>query len=314
MPKTAANFTYAPADFIPFRDKKVIERIRRIKREDITKHRNPDFKITVMPGEDIEFLWISDMFYRIKTAMEAGEKLVMITPNPWPRYARLAYLINKFKINCRNLYTFNMDEYASDDGRIAPETWEFGFMHAFKKYFWSEIDTKLRPPERNMQGPSDKNIKVYGKMLADLGGADICYSGPGWAGHLAFIDPGAPEFAGTLEEWKQMGPRVCTLHPLTIAQNSLHGSFGMSGDLAAVPPKAATIGPAEVIAAKHRIDIHAITVDGSFASWQRFTTRLALHGPVTPLVPQSILQTLRTDVWVSEALAVNIEPRWDKGY
>lgn len=314
MPKTAANFTYAPADFIPFRDKKVIERIRRIKREDITKHRNPDFKITVMPGEDIEFLWITDMFHRIKTAMEAGEKLVMITPNPWPRYARLAYLINKFKINCRNLYTFNMDEYASDDGRIAPETWEFGFMHAFKKYFWSEIDAKLRPPERNMQGPSDKNIKVYGKMLADLGGADICYSGPGWAGHLAFIDPGAPEFAGTLEEWKQMGPRVCTLHPLTIAQNSLHGSFGMSGDLAAVPPKAATIGPAEVIAAKHRIDIHAITVDGSFASWQRFTTRLALHGPVTPLVPQSILQTLRTDVWVSEALAVNIEPRWDKGY
>lgn len=314
MPKTAANFTYAPADFIPFRDKKVIERIRRIKREDITKHRNPDFKITVMPGEDIEFLWITDMFYRIKTAMETGEKLVMITPNPWPRYARLAYLINKFKINCRNLYTFNMDEYASDDGRIAPETWELGFMHAFKKYFWSEIDAKLRPPERNMQGPSDKNIKVYGKMLADLGGADICYSGPGWAGHLAFIDPGAPEFAGTLEEWKQMGPRVCTLHPLTIAQNSLHGSFGMSGDLAAVPPKAATIGPAEVIAAKHRIDIHAITVDGSFASWQRFTTRLALHGPVTPLVPQSILQTLRTDVWVSEALAVNIEPRWDKGY
>lgn len=314
MPKTAANFTYAPADFIPFRDKKVIERIRRIKREDITKHRNPDFKITVMPGEDIEFLWITDMFHRIKTAMEAGEKLVMITPNPWPRYARLAYLINKFKINCSNLYTFNMDEYASDDGRIAPETWEFGFMHAFKKYFWSEIDAKLRPPERNMQGPSDKNIKVYGKMLAALGGADICYSGPGWAGHLAFIDPGAPEFAGTLEEWKQMGPRVCTLHPLTIAQNSLHGSFGMSGDLAAVPPKAATIGPAEVIAAKHRIDIHAITVDGSFASWQRFTTRLALHGPVTPLVPQSILQTLRTDVWVSEALAVNIEPRWDKGY
>ncbi len=314
MPKTAAKFTYAPADFIPFRDQKVLARIRAIKREAIARHRNPDFKITVMPGEDIEFLWIADMFHRIKTAMEAGEKLVMITPNPWPRYARLAYLINKFQIDCRRLYTFNMDEYASDDGRIAPETWELGFMHAFKKYFWSQIDARLRPPERNVQGPSDKNIKVYGKMLADLGGADICYSGPGWAGHLAFIDPGAPEFAGTLEEWKQMGPRVCTLHPLTIAQNSLHGSFGMSGDLAAVPPKAATIGPAEVIAARHRIDIHAITVDGSFASWQRFTTRLALHGPVTPLVPQSILQTLRTDVWVSESLAANIEPRWDKGY
>jgi len=315
MKKKSSEFSYAPAEFIPFRDLAVIERVRKIKKEDITKHWNPDFKITVLPGEDIEFLWISDMFHRIKTAMDAGRSLVMITPNPWPRYVRLAHLINKFGVNCRRLHTFNMDEYANEKGEIAPESWEFGFMHAFKKYFWSKIDPKLRPSEKNVHGPSDKNIKVYGKMLADLGGADICYSGPGWAGHLAFIDPGAPEFAAaTLDEWKQMGPRVCTLHPLTIAQNSLHGSFGSSGDLCAVPPKAATIGPAEVIAAKHRIDTHAIGIGGTFTSWQRFTTRLVLHGPVTPLVPESILQTLRTDVWVSEAAAENIEPRWNLGY
>ncbi len=309
------NFRYAPAEFIPFRDLAVIERVRRIKRENITRHRNPDFRISVLPDADIEHLWISDMFFRIQSAMEAGRRYVMIMPNPWPGYAELARMLNRARIDCRKLHTFNMDEYASDDGRIAPETWKFGFMHAFKKYFWSELDAKLRPPEKNILGPNDKNIHTYGRMLTDLGGADICYSGPGWTGHLAFIDPGAPEFAAaSLEEWKKLGPRVCTLHPLTIAQNSLHGSFGMSGDLAAVPPKAATIGPAEVIAAKHRIDMHAITVDGSFASWQRFTTRLVLHGPVTPLVPESILQTLRTDVWVSESLAANIEPRWDKGY
>jgi glucosamine-6-phosphate deaminase len=315
MKKTPEQFSYAPAAFIPFRDQAVIERLRKIKRQDITKHRNPDFRITVVPDADVEFLWLTDMFHRIKTAMDAGKPLVMIMPNPWPNYVRLAFLINKFRVNCRQLHTFNMDEYANDKGRIAPETWEFGFMYAFKKYFWSQIDAKLRPPESQVHGPNDRNIKSYGRMLADLGGADICYSGPGWAGHLAFIDPDAPEFAAdSLEEWKRLGPRVCTLHPLTIAQNSLHGSFGMSGDLAAVPPMAATIGPAEVIAAKHRIDIHAITVDGSFASWQRFTTRMVLHGPVTPLVPESILQTLRTDVWVSETCAANVEPRWDKGY
>jgi glucosamine-6-phosphate deaminase len=315
MKKKAPEFSYAPAEFIPFRDRAVIERVRRIKREDITKHANPDFRITVIPDADIEFLWIADMFYRIKTAMDAGKPYVMIMPNPWPRYARLALLLNKFRVNCRQLYTFNMDEYANEQGEIAPESWEFGFMHAFKKYFWSQLEPKLRPPEKNIQGPNDKNIKVYGRMLADLGGADICYAGPGWTGHLAFIEPAVPEFAAaTLAEWKKMGPRVCTLHPLTIAQNSLHGSFGSSGDLAAVPPKAATIGPAEVIAAKHRIDVHAIGVAGSFTSWQRFTTRLVLHGPVTPLVPESILQTLRTDVWVSESAAANIEPRWNLGY
>lgn len=311
MPK---DWAFEPAEFIPFRDTAAIRKVLKIKAKDITKHWNPDFRIQVMPGAEIEFLWIADMFGRIVRAAAENRPVVIITPNPWPAYAHVARLLNLARVNCKHLWTFNMDEYANERGEIAPETWEFGFMHSFKRYFYANLDPKLRPPERQIVGPTDRNLQVYGKMIADLGNADICYSGPGWTGHLAFIEPDAPEFAGSLEEWKQMGPRICTLSPFTIAQNSLHGSFGMSGNLCAVPPKAATIGPAEVIAAKHRIDLHAITVDGSFASWQRLTTRLVLHGPVTPRVPESILQTLRTDVWVSELLAADIVPRWDKGY
>jgi 6-phosphogluconolactonase/glucosamine-6-phosphate isomerase/deaminase len=309
------EFKFSPAAFIPFRDPQTVERVRKIKRENMTRHRNPDFRIQVLPDADIEFLWITDMFHRIQQAAEARRPVVLITPNPWPSYAKVAYLINKFHVNCRHLHTFNMDEYANEHGDIAPENWPLGFAHAFKKYFYAQIDPKLRPPERQIHGFTNKNLPDYGQMLADLGGADICYSGPGWTGHLAFIEPDAPEFAAaSLEEWKKLGPRVCTLSPFTIAQNSMHGSFGASGDLCAVPPKAATIGPAQVIAAKHRIDLHAISVGGTPISWQRFTTRLVLHGPVTLRVPESILQTLRTDVWVSESAAQDIEPRWNIGY
>lgn len=309
-----SEFKYDPAEFVPFRDKEVLERVRKISSEDITKHSNPDFRITVMPGAEIEFRWLTDMFYRIKTAADAGEKVVLITPQPWPKYSRLAYLINLFRVDCSRLYTFNMDEYANQDGEVAPETWPHSFMYCMKTHFYANLDEKLRPPERQLQGPTTENIDDYGEMIADMGGADCCYSGPGWTGHLAFIEPDAPEFDADLEDWKKMGPRICTLSPFTIAQNSLTGSFGMSGDLARVPPKAATIGPAEVIAAKHRFDMHSITVDGSFASWQRMMTRLVLHGPVTPKLPQSILQTLRTDVYVSPEAAADVGPRWDKGY
>ena len=309
-----SDFTFAPAPFIPFRDTAAIERVRRIRSSEIARHPNPDFRITVMPGAEIEFRWLTDMFHRIKTASDAGRSCVLITPQPWPNYRRLAYLLNLFRVDCRRLYTFNMDEYASDDGSIAPESWPYGFLHCMKKHFYAELDRTLRPPEGQIQGPSNENIRDYGKAIADLGGADCCYCGPGWTGHLAFVEPDAPEFDAPLEVWKTMGPRVCTLSPFTIAQNSLHGSFGMSGDLCAVPPKAATIGPAEVIGAKHRIDMHAITVDGSFASWQRLVSRLVLHGPVTPRVPESILQTLRTDVWVSPEVAADVEPHWEKGY
>ena len=131
MKTKSPEFTYNPAEFIPFRDLKVIERVRRIKKQDITRHRNPDFRITVMPDADIELVWISDMFFRIQAAMAAGRRYVMIMPNPWPGYAKLARMLNRARVDCRKLHTFNMDEYASDDGRIAPETWEFGFMHAF---------------------------------------------------------------------------------------------------------------------------------------------------------------------------------------
>ena len=310
-----SGFDFSPASFVPFRDKAAVERVRAIPRAKLTEHPNPDFRIRILPDAEMEPLWIADMFERIRRSSEAGERFVMIAPNPWPSYDKVARLINEHRISCHHLHTFNMDEYANEHGDIAPESWAFGFGHAFKKFFYANIDADLRPPENQIHGLSNENIAHYGKMLADLGGADICYSGPGWTGHLAFIEPDAPEFAAaSFEEWKKMGPRVCTLSPFTIAQNSLHGCFGASGDLTAVPPKAATIGPAEVVGAKHRIDQHGITVGGGFHSWQRLTSRLVLHGPVTPLVPESLLQTLRTDVWVSESIAQDIEVRWDLGY
>lgn len=308
------QFEFSPSHWVPFRDKKEINRVAKIKREDIDKHPNPDFKIKVVPDTDLEYIWVTDMIKRIKHSSDTGEKLVMILPNPAPLYRQVARLINALQLDCRNIYAFAMDEYADENGNIAPETWEFGFTHAMLKYFYYEIDEKLRPPRKQFVGFTNGNVRDHSKMIADLGGADICYSGPGWTGHLAFIEPDTPEFRGTLEEWKQMEARICTLSPFTLAQNSLHGSFGKSGNLAAVPPKAATIGPADVIRAKHRMDTHAITVHGTTTSWQRFISRLVLHGPVTPLVPESILQTVPTDVYVSETIAQNIETDWNKGY
>ena len=170
MKASKTEFTFTPAAFIPFRDTAAIARVRAIKREDITRHPNPDFRISVIPDAEVEFRWISDMFFRIKTAMDAGRQFVAIMPNPWPGYAKLAALLNGARVDCRNLHTFNMDEYADQDGHIAPESWEFGFGHAFKKYFWSQLDRKLRPPEKQVRIFTDRNIKDYGRMLADLGG------------------------------------------------------------------------------------------------------------------------------------------------
>lgn len=308
------EFKYDPSLHVPFRDKAVLERMREIGREDFENHPNPNLAVQVLKDSEITFKFMMDVFFRIKEAMEAGEKLVMILPQPWPLYEQVAYMINRSRIDCRNLYTFNMDEYADQDGNIAPESWPYGFTHSLKKHFYSKLDPALRPPENQMTGLTNENYKDYGRMISDLGGADICYSGPGWTGHLAFVEPDAPEVPKELEEFKKMGPSLVTLSPFTLAQNSLHGCFGAAGDLAAVPPRAATIGPAQLLEAKNRIGFYAIGINGTTTSWQKLIARLALFGPVTPLVPDSVIQLKPSEVWVSETIASKIEVDWDKGY
>ena len=308
------TFSFEPAEFVPFRDKAVLEEMRRIGPEEIVRHDNPEFRIRIIPDNMVQHMWVTKIFHLIALAREDGRRCVLITPNPNHGYIKIAHLINTFRIDCSHLYTFNMDEYADQDGKIAPESYPQGFLRSTKKYLYSEIDPELRPPEEQIVGPTDSNIDHYGDLIEDLGGADAAFFGPGWTGHLAFIEPDAPEFDMNLDEWKNLGTRIVTLSPFTIAQNSLHGSFGMSGDIAAVPPKAATIGPKEVIAAKYRYDNHALTTAGTQVSWQRLVTRLCLHGPVTPRVPGSLLQTLQADVHVSESSARRIEPDYNIGY
>lgn len=299
------EFTFEPASWIPYRNKEVLDRCRKMTRANMEKHRNPDFKIKVV--ESPSLIWLGDMIVRIRDSDEKDQKLVMIMPNPCPvLYSAVADLINRFRINCRNVYTFNMDEWANQDGEIAPESYCAGFNHSFIKNFYGKIDPELRMPRSHCVAPTTENIDHYSELITECGdgGADICYSGPGWTGHIAFIDPDTPEFAcRSIEEFLKMDARVVTLNPMTIMQNSLHGVFGCSGDVANVPPRAATIGPADVKRSRNRMEFHDLTTMGSISSWQRMTSRLVLYGEVTPQVPSSILQLIPTSVYVSEEVA-----------
>ena len=309
------KFDFKCGDYVPFKDREVCERLRKISGTDLEKHENPDFHIKVMMNPHP--VLIATLFSRLKAASEAGKKYTMILGNPEPEtYIPLAQLINYFQVDCRKLHIFAMDEWADDMGNIAPETYEAGFAHSMLKYFVYQIDPKLRMPLENVHYPTNKNIGYYSKLITEIGegGADICSSSPGWTGHMAFIDPVDEFMTDDIDEWLNMEARIVTLHPLTVAQNSLHGVFGQSGYIASVPPKAATIGPVDVKNARERIEVHALLTNNTFSSWQRMTSRLVLHGPVTPAIPSSMLQLMKTQVYVSEEIAAPFEC-WEKvGY
>jgi len=311
----ATDFNFVPSEFVPFRDRAVCERVRKISGKDLEKHNNPDFKIKVMMNPHP--VVIGHIFSKIKESDEKDKKLTIILGNPEPdTYIPVAELINYFQVNCRNVHIFAMDEWADENGNIAPETYRSGFAHSMLKYFVYQIDEKLRMPLKNVFYPTNKNFANYSEMITECGGggADVCYSSPGWAGHIAFIDPVEEYLTDDIDEYLKKGALIVKVHPLTIAQNSLHGVFGQSGYMAAVPPKAATIGPADVVRSRERIEIHSLLTCNTFSSWQRMTSRLILHGPVTPLVPSSILQLLKTQVYVSEELAAPFDCWETVGY
>ncbi|MBO5339644.1 MAG: hypothetical protein J6A62_01425 [Oscillospiraceae bacterium] len=315
----ATKFDFQPADFVPFKDKEVCERVRKLSGKDLEKREDwwhPEFDVKVMMNPHP--VLIATLFARLKEAAEAGRPFSMILGNPEPdTYIPLAQLINYFQVDCSKVSLFAEDEWADQDGNIAPVTYEAGFAHSMLKYLYYQIDPKLRMPLENVYYPTNENINDYSKIIHEVsgGGADIASTSPGWTGHMAFVDP-IPEFMGSgdIEEWLNQPAKIVTLHPMTIMQNSLNGTFGQSGDIANVPPKAATIGPLDVMRAKERIEVHALATCGTFSSWQRMISRLVTHGPITPLIPSTMLQTKKTQVYISEELAAPFEC-WEKvGY
>jgi glucosamine-6-phosphate deaminase len=174
-------------------------------------------------------------------------------------------------------------------------------------HFYGLIREDLRPPVEHWHVFTNENkgTDVYSHMIEDIGGggADVVYSATGWPGHAAFIDPRTEEFAAdSLEEFCKLGSRIVTQHPLTLGENSMFGPMGASGDVWAVPPKAATIGPRDIINARERFEFHECAyADGS--SCQRMISRLELYGPISMECPASIMRLGKGTCYVSEAIA-----------
>jgi len=307
------DFKFTPAEFYPFRDVEDIDRVRAITKEDIIamngKHpTNPNMSVEVIRNEEFGMIMVADVVSRIMDSDRYDKKCVLIMPNPCTAYVQIAHFLHKLNVNCRNVKFYMMDEWADEDGNIAPLSYRNGFGNAFYRFMVKNI-LDLGFKEENFIYHSNKTTPDFSKMLEQDGEADCVYSGPGWPGHLAFIDPVEDWFKPTMQEYLEQPAKVAALHPLTIAQNSLHGGFGCSGDISRVPPKGAMMGPRDAMKAKNVLDMHGITTAGSHVTWQRLTSRLCLFGEPAQEVPASVLQLRQnpTHVIISENLAATIQ-------
>ncbi|NHB85445.1 hypothetical protein G7085_14700 [Tessaracoccus sp. HDW20] len=198
------NPNFQPADFIPFRDRAEIARVNALTREEYLTHPNPDVQITVLPDNQLNGRFVADMVGEIVRAKLEGRKCVLILPNPNPAYREVAHILNAMRMDLSHVTTFNMDEWADEDGNVAGVEYAASFINSTKKFFWDELDPELRMPQEQFLFPTTENITRYSEMIHEAGDADVAYQGPGWAGHVAFVDP-SPEFSTDLDEFLTQG-------------------------------------------------------------------------------------------------------------
>ena len=214
----------------------------------------------------------------IRTNNAAGRRTVFICPvGPVGQYPIFVRLVNQQRLSLKNCWFFNMDEYLNDDGAYIDEQSPLSFRGFMARNVYGKIDADLLMPESQRVFPDPADPEKGDRLLAELGGPDICFGGIGINGHLAFNE--AREDM-TAAGFARLGTRVVELTAETRTANAI-GDRG--GAIDAMPKLAVTIGIAQILSAK-KVRL------GVFRDWHRAVVRQAAYGPVTAHFPASLLQ------------------------
>ena len=227
-----------------------------------------------------------DILMEYKAAKESGRnKVVFILPvGPVGQFDLVAEICNKQRINLNDLVIINMDEYLTSDGsNYIPTSDPLSFHRHMDDHFYKKLNPELCPPSLQRVFPSPSDPEMVPRLIKDLGGCDVCFGGIGITGHVAFNDPPEPDEDISLESFAQLSTRVVQLSRESLLINSV---TTCRGNVDRIPKLAVTVGIKEILESrKVRMYMNRF--------WQSAIVRKILHGPISPDVPASLLQTHR---------------------
>jgi glucosamine-6-phosphate deaminase len=216
----------------------------------------------------------------ITEAQAAGRAATLIVPvGPVDQFPLLARLINDRRTDCREVVFLNMDEYLTDDDRWIDRRHPLSFRAYMDRRFYDLLDPALAPRPEHRVFPDPRDPAAVGRLIAQRGGVDACFGGIGINGHIAFNEPPGSGGSCTAEEFAALPARVLSLSRETRTINAVT----VGGDITIIPRRAVTVGMREILAAR-RIRLYANR------PWQRAVVRRALHGPITPACPASLVR------------------------
>lgn len=185
---------------------------------------------------------------------------------PIGTYDELVRLHREEGLDFSRASSVNLDEYLGLDGTHPQSYRHFMNEHLFDRV---NIDKARTAVPSGVAADPAAECARYDALIKSLGGQDVQLLGIGPDGHIGFNEP-CDEFVGPTH--------VVDLDPSTIEANARF--FASEAD---VPRRAVTMGMDAIMGAKSILLIAA-------GAGKKAILEAAVHGPVTPRVPASILQ------------------------
>ena len=185
---------------------------------------------------------------------------------PVGMYRQLVNWYEKGDIDFSQVHTVNLDEYLG----LAPDH-DQSYRYFMQQNLFDHIN--VRPENTNvpngLASDPEAECRRYNEVIAGLGGIDLQVLGMGHNGHIGFNEP---EEAFELET-----------HVVDRTENTIQANARFFASKDEVPRRAITMGIKSIMQARHIL----VVVSGEDKAE---IVRRAFAGPVTPLVPASILQ------------------------
>ncbi|MBK5295429.1 MAG: glucosamine-6-phosphate isomerase [Acidobacteriia bacterium] len=219
----------------------------------------------------------------ILAANQLGRPARLILPvGPVRQYAMLVEITNRERISWRNVWVFQMDEFLDWQGRPISCEDPLSFTGYLQRELFAGIEAGLRMPAGQHIVPHPFRIDSFSETLERVGGADCCFGGIGYHGHVAFNEPLISRWNRiTAEQMKSSLTRVVALGDDSIVVQSIHSAGGNSH---AIPPMAVTCGMRDILAAR-KIRLYCAAGER-----HRAIFRIAVAGEPTPDYPVTLLQ------------------------
>jgi glucosamine-6-phosphate deaminase len=240
----------------------------------------------------------------IRAANREGRPARLILPvGPVRHYPILVEMTNRERISWRNVWVFQMDEFLDWQGRPIPTSHPLSFTGFLQRELIARIDADLRMPAGQHIAPHPFRIDEFSEVLEKVGGADCCFGGIGYHGHVAFNEPPLSRWHQvSVEDLKNSLTRVLMLGDDSIVVQSIHSAGGNSH---AIPPMAVTCGMRDILASR-RIRLYCAAGER-----HRAIFRMAVAGPVSASYPVTLVQghpdaEVCTDIATAQPIVVGL--------